>query len=252
MTARTLTAVLVDDEEHCTDTLRWMLETYCPQVRVLAVHNDAEQALEQLRGTRADLLFLDVQMPRLTAFDLLRALDGAHGAVIFTTAHDEFAIQAIKQGALDYLLKPVDRDELIAAVRKAERDTADDAHARRSAQAIAQLRFPARTPRFPIPTREGFDLVPIDRMIHLQACDNYTEVHLIDGTRHVVSRTLKDVERELPAELFFRIHLSHVVALEHIARYVRGGGGYVVLSNGTQLPVAKARRDELLERIGTR
>jgi len=245
-----LTAVLVDDEEHCTDMLAWMLAEYCPNVQVIGAFNDPEKALHYLRNHVPDILFLDIEMPALNGFDLLTDLDAHRFALIFTTAYDQFAIKAIKHHALDYLLKPVDKDELQAAIAKAARKPGDLDLLSKVGALLVQLKNPAPTARIAIPTREGLEMVEIEHIIHARADDNYTELHLEGGRRIVVSRTLKDIEAELPADRFLRVHASHLVALPFVVRYVRGNGGYVVLPSGEQLPVSRAKKDELLDRLG--
>ncbi len=247
-----LSAVLVDDEEHCTETLQWMLGEYCPKVEVRAVYNDPVEALRFLSSQQVDIIFLDIEMPVMNAFGLLRALGTDRGAVIFTTAYDEFAIQAIKHDALDYLMKPVEKDELMAAVARAGDLGRRLEMMQRMDGLLERMTRGVANERIAIPTRDGLEMVALDRVVHAKASDNYTELHLTDGSRLVISRTLKDVERDLPAGRFLRIHLSHVVALQQVVRYVRGIGGYVVLANGEQLPVSRSRKEELLAHLGGR
>ena len=247
---RELTAVLVDDEDHCTETLRWMLENHCPDVEVVAEFNDPVAALKHLRDHPAEVVFLDIEMPVLNAFDLLDALGDKVRHVIFTTAYDEFAIKAIKHNALDYLLKPIDRDELMAAVEKLRRPPATTGIDDRLDGLLRQLRVRDHRDRLAVHTREGLEMVPHDQVVHARADDNYTELHLTDGKRILISRTLKDVERELPDDRFLRIHQSHLVAIDKVVRYVRGQGGYVVLSTGSEIPVSRARKDDLLRALG--
>lgn len=250
MTNEPLTAVLVDDEEHCTDTLAWMLGEYCPSVKVQQVFNDPAAALKYLQHDSPDLLFLDIEMPVLNGFDLLKALGNMRSALVFTTAYDEFAIKAIKHNALDYLLKPVDKDDLRKAIDKA-RDRSKDVDLMDRVGSLLQRMAPATVQRIAVPTREGLEMLDVDRILYAKADDNYTELH-VDGARKVVvSRTLKDIEHDLPADRFMRIHLSYSVALSRIHKYVRGTGGYVVLANGEQLPVSRSNKDELLRRLGS-
>lgn len=246
-----LTAVLVDDEEHCTDTLSWLINEYCPDVRVLQVFNDPAAALKYLQHEAPDLLFLDIEMPVLNGFDLLKALGPLRSGLVFTTAYDEFAIKAIKHHALDYLLKPVDKDELRRSVASAHARAADNALMDRVGSLLQRMApQPAQT-RIAVPTREGLEMLEVDRILYAKADDNYTELHLEGQRKLVVSRTLKDIEQDLPSDRFMRIHLSYSVALPRIQRYVRGTGGYVVLSNGEQLPVSRSNKDELLRRLGS-
>ncbi|HNI04485.1 MAG TPA: LytTR family DNA-binding domain-containing protein [Flavobacteriales bacterium] len=245
-----LTAVLVDDEEHCTDMLAWMLAEYCPQVHVAAIFNNPEKALHHLRTNRPDVLFLDIEMPGLNGFDLLTRLGHQPRALVFCTAYDQFAIKAIKHQALDYLLKPVDKDELRTAVSKAAVQNEDPDLLVKVGKLLNALKAPAPAQRIAIPTRDGLEMVDVERIIHAQADDNYTELHLDGGKRIVVSRTLKDIEADLPGDRFMRVHSGHLVALPFIVRYVRGNGGFVVLPDGVELPVSRAKKDELLARLG--
>ncbi len=249
MKAEKITAVLIDDEEHCTETLQWMLEQYCPNVNVVAVFNFPAEALKYLLNNRVDVIFLDVEMPVLNAFDMLKALGKVNCDVIFTTAYDEFAIKAIKHNALDYLLKPIGKEELLIAVSKVSERTLHAGVSERIDQLLDQVTSPNAAGKIAIATREGLDMVDVDLILYAKADDNYAEIHLEDGTRKVVSRTLKDVERDLPSNLFIRVHQSYLVALGAIDRYVRGAGGYIVLGNGDQIPVSRARKEELLKQL---
>ena len=251
MSKGSIRAVLVDDEEHCTVTLRLMLEKYCPHVRIEGIFNAPAEALAYLQEHEVDLIFLDIEMPVMNAFDLLHALGDHDHQVIFTTAYDEFAMQAIKHNALDYLMKPIDKSELVSAVGKVELALARGGSNDRLA-ALLRSMSTARPARIAIPTRDGLEMLALDRIAYATADDNYTQLHLTDGGRLLISRTLKDVERELPPDRFVRIHLSHVVAIEQVQRYVRGAGGYVVLTSGTELPVSRSRKEELLQALGAR
>ena len=245
-----ITAVLIDDEEHCTDMLKWMLEQYCPHVQVHGIFNDPAQALKYLQGDQVDVIFLDIEMPVLNAFDLLRALGDNRSDIIFTTAYDEFAIKAIKHSALDYLLKPIDKDELINAVAKVNDRGHREQVMDRISDLLTQVGPPKVNDRLAVPTRDGLEMVPLANVLYARADDNYTHVHLVNGRKILISRTLKDVERDLPADRFFRLHGSHVVAIDKVDRYVRGVGGYVVLQSGEQLPVSRSKREELLRILG--
>lgn len=245
-----LTAVLVDDEVHCTETLTWMLEQYCPNVTVSGQFNDPAQALKYLQDNEVDIIFLDIEMPILNAFDLLRALGETSSDVIFTTAYDEFAIKAIKHNALDYLLKPIDKDELINAVSKAHVTEVRAGVEERLSNLLGQLDGSNGKERFAITTREGIELVAVSDILYAKADDNYTEVYFTEKKRKVISKTLKDVESDLPSGRFIRVHQSYLVSVEKIAKYVRGSGGYVVLTNGEQLPVSRSKKEDLLKLLG--
>ncbi len=242
-------------------------------LNILAEYDEPEKALEALPDLEYDLLFIDIQMPTLSGFGLLAALKAANAtppAVIFATAHDAFAIQAIRVAALDYLLKPVDEDELQQAVERAgayldaqatskpeQRDHAQPgkaAHAANDPRIETLLQAWERqrrgVERWALPTFEGLQFVDPSMLSHAEADGNYTRMHPIEGPALLLSKPLKQLEDELEARGFFRIHHSHMVNLEQVDRYVRGDGGYVLLLNGTQLNVSRGRRNPFLERLG--
>jgi two-component system, LytTR family, response regulator len=240
-------AIIIDDEKHCRETLSILLERYCPEVRVLAECGSGEQGLEAIRKHRPDLVFLDVEMPHLNGFEMLQQLPEIPFKVIFVTGYDEYAIKAIRFSALDYLLKPVDKEELLKAVGKAEVQL----EPRREAQLDILLQKlqpkPSGLQKIALPTQEGFELVPLEAIIKCESDSNYTHVFLRGGKRLLVSRTLKEIEELLRDHPFLRVHHSHLINLNEIVQYVRGEGGYVVMSDGSSVNVSRSRKEALLK-----
>jgi two-component system LytT family response regulator len=244
-------SVIIDDERHSLETLQFKLEYHCPEVRVVAAFTDPAKGLEYLRDHRIDLLFLDVEMPRLDGFSLLEELGEINFDVIFTTAYDEFGIRAIKFSALDYLLKPIQQEELKAAAAK---------HLRKREKSISSTQLEVLfsnileekkgySGKIALATKESIEFVDPDDIIVCSSDSNYTMVHLCGGRKKLISRTLKEFEGLLEELHFFRIHHSHLVNLKHVKEFVRSDGGYLVMSNKMTLPVARGRRDELLGRF---
>jgi two-component system LytT family response regulator len=245
-------AVIVEDEPLVAELLQNLLRIHCPQVEVLASYRDPRQALEMIPQLQPGLVFLDVEMPHLNGFELLSKLGSTSFEVIFTTGYDQYAIKAIRFSALDYLVKPVDPSELVAAVEKYESKTSktipqqlDILFAR-----LHQQQKPAD--RLAIPTLDGLQIIPVSQIIYCGSSSNYTIFVLQDKQKLTVSRTLKDIEEMLAEHNFLRVHHSYLVNLDQVKKYIRGEGGSLLMSDGSSVDVSRARKDALLERLNFR
>ena len=243
-------AILVDDEVHSLDALSILLNDFCPQVEVVARCPSAKMALETVRTFSPDLLFLDIEMPGFNGFELLEKLGSISFQVIFTTSYDQYAIKAIKFSALDYILKPIDPRELIDAVNKVQVQQ----HLPTAAQyefLLSQIQNrDLQFHKLAIPTGDGYLLLSVDQLIFCEANDNYTHIHLKGGKNITACRTLKDIEEQLAEFPFLiRVHHSYLVNLNEVSRYVRGEGGYLVMTEGTSINVSRSRKDLLLRKI---
>jgi two-component system, LytTR family, response regulator len=241
-------AILVDDETHGLDTLAIHLADYCPQVQVLARCSSAKKALEAIDKISPDLVFLDIEMPVMNGFELLEQFDQIPFSVIFTTSYDQYAIKAIRFSALDYLLKPVDPKELIAAVNKVDKQKSRPSN-EQFKMLMEQLQHKeGRLTKIAIPTLEGFELIPAEEVIRCEADDNYTYIFLRNKTKIVASRSLKEMEEQLREfSSFLRVHHSYIVNLNEVVKYVRGEGGYLVMTDGTTVNVSRSRKEALLK-----
>jgi len=242
--------LIIDDEKHCCDNLQWQLKQYCPEIEVMAVCNKAEKGLQQIHHQQPQLIFLDVEMPGMSGFEMLEILTEINFDIIFTTAFNQYAIRAIKFGALDYLIKPIDKDELRESVNKfihrTQRDsikqlTALLTHIRKSNDLSFQ--------KIALPTLHGYELVPLNNIIYCESSSNYTIIYLNNDQHILISRTLKDIEDLLDMQPFFRIHNSYVVNLQYAIRYIKGEGGSLILNNGITVPVSRNKKGELLKLI---
>ena len=244
-------AIILDDETHCREVLRIELQRHCPDIQILADFNDARQAKTQIAELNPDLVFLDIEMPHMNGFQFLQSFDGSFPFdVIFTTAYDEFAVKAIKMSAVDYLLKPIDPEELKAAVQRARerRDRLSDEEINGLLRRIESTVSHPRQ-KVVLPTLAGGEFVRISDIVYLRSDSNYTHVVLGSEKDVLVSRTLKDVEALLPGELFLRVHNSFTVNLDHIQRFVRQDGGYLIMDNGDQVSVSRRKKDTLFDRF---
>ncbi len=241
-------AILVDDEIHGLETLAIHLADYCPTVQILEKCSSAKKALDAIEKKKPDLVFLDIEMPVMNGFELLEQFENIPFSVIFTTSYDQYAIKAIRFSALDYLLKPVDPKELIAAVNKVERQKHPPTNEQLSMLMDQLQHKDVRFTKIAIPTTEGFELVPAEQVVRCEADDNYTHLFLKDKSRIIASRTLKEIEeqlREFPS--FLRVHHSYIVNLNEVIKYVRGEGGYLVMTDGSTVNVSRSRKEQLLK-----
>jgi len=243
-----INVILIDDEENCLSSLEILLTEYCPEVQIMDKCQSVKSGLTAIAQHPPDLIFLDIEMPVLNGFDLLEQIKNLPVAVIFTTAYQHYAIKAIRYSALDYLLKPIDYKELIQAVHRYENE--------KSKPNIEQFQFlidklsqkENTTKKLAIPNLEGFKLVSIDDIISCEADDNYTHIILRNKVKITACRTLKDIQHLLEDyKLFIRVHNSFLINIDEVSQYVRGEGGYVIMSDGSHINVSRNKKDTLLK-----
>ena len=245
-----LTAVIVDDELKSRESLQIFLQDFCEGVEVVALCQNVAEGLEAIETHSPDVVFLDIQMQRETGFDLLAKLKKINFELIFTTAHSGYAIKAFKFSAIDYLLKPIDLEELKAALEKVRKKVNHNI-SERLEQLIQNLKpSSAQKYKMALPTNDGLVFVKLEDIIYCEADSNYTHIHMANGTHYLVSRTLKEYDSMLSEQDFFRIHNSFLINMNQIKSYVRGEGGYVVMTNEKSLDVSKRKKEAFLSRLG--
>lgn len=236
-----ITAVIIDDEAHGRLALREKLKLFCPEVEIIAEAENGRLGLSIIREHRPELIFLDVEMPELSGFEMLNQLKERTGHIVFTTAYNQYAIKAIKHAAFDYLLKPIDIEELKNTVKKAiETELPEERKT-----ILNQSTFT----RIAISTTEGLHFITIHNIIHLEANSNYTTFYMKDGTRFVSSKSLIEYEDILGSHNFFRCHHAHIINLDCVNKFLKTDGGQIVLSNGTLVDLSRRKKKEFLERV---
>lgn len=245
-------AIIIDDERIGRETLESLIGKYCPTVNVIAVADSVRSGWRAIDEHHPDLVFLDIEMPNGSGMELLKNIGEPGFEVIFTTAYQQYAIQAIKLGALDYLLKPIDRDDLIAAVRKVEKKLSAPRAADERLDTILRglTNATGEHRKLALPTDEGLIMVHLHDIVRCEADGNYTHFVLSSGETLLISRTLKEYDRLLSSMDFIRVHNSHLVNLDHVKRYKRGEGGEVVMSDNREIPVSRRKKNELIRRLG--
>jgi len=243
-----LKAIIVDDEPYCCETIATLLEE-SRDVEIVSVCHNAADALVAIRKYSPDIVFLDVEMPKMNGFEMLEQLPQVNFEIIFTTSYDQYALKAIRFSAIDYLLKPVDEEELRTAIQKV---------IQRSQKPITQqleiLLQKIHQPSTPInkiamPTMEGLQMIPVDSIISCESDSNYTILQLKNSKKLIVSRTLKEIEELLEEHSFVRVHRCYLANMNEVEKYVKGEGGYLVMSDGTTIDVARNKKEVLLKKL---
>ena len=246
-----ITAILVDDNPSHTANLQLLLSEHCPQINLIATFSNPATALKQIPVLDPQLLFLDIEMPQMSGFQLLTKLKTYKGGVIFTTAHSGYALRAFKFSAVDYLIKPVEAGELKQAVKKFMASKQNLPTQNQLQQLSGNIDFLAQPVpgKIAVPTSDAIEIILLDEVEYFKADRNYTLIKRT-GRKDVFSaKPLKDFEETLAGGPFMRIHMSYLVNLNKIERYVRGEGGYVVMNEGSQISVSRSNRQEFLQRI---
>ncbi len=242
-----INAIIVDDESKSRATLNSLLEKHCKQIKVLSLADSVDNALLAIEKYEPDLVFLDIEMPFGNGFTLLEKIKNPPFEIIFVTAYDHYAIKAIKFSALDYLLKPIDVDDLISAINKIENKQKSASKSNESIELlISNLKLKGKSAKIAIPTFEGLQMLKAEDIIKCTAQESYTQITLVDGSKHLVSRILKEYEDLLSDYNFFRVHHSCLINLSHVVKYIKGDGGYVVMSDGESVEVSRRKKNELL------
>jgi two-component system, LytTR family, response regulator len=246
-----ITAVIIDDEPKNVRVLKNMISEFCPEVSLLGEANNSNEGKQLIQQKKPELVFLDIEMPYGNGFDLINELMPIDFEVIFVTAFDKYMLQALKYSALDYLLKPVNIDELKWAVEHANvRIKKNSINQQLSVLLENFKKQESGLKKIAVPTAEGFDFILIEEIIRCEAQGPYTRIFIKGSKSILVSKPLKEYETLLPDTIFLRIHNSHLVNLNFIKKYNRGRGGYIEMDDGTMLEVAIRRKDEFLSRFG--
>ena len=245
-----LRSVIIDDEPQNASILKNDIITHCPSAEVITVCHSAKEGIMAIKKEKPDLVFLDIEMPWMNGFEMLEMLDDINFSIIFTTAHDQFAAKAFRISAVDYLLKPIDANDLKEAVRKAQQKIENQHGNLHIENLLRNIKQPSSQQKIALPYKEGYEFVEVSHIIYCQAEGAYTKVFLDNKKYILVSKTLGDIEELLPADIFQRIHHSTVVNLNYVTHFVRTDGGYVKLQTGEQLTVSKSKKESVMERLG--
>lgn len=238
------TAIILDDEIRAAKSLGTLIEENCPDVNVVSVETDPLQALTAIKKLKPEILFLDIEMPKLNGFEVLSELTNPLPKVIFTTAYDQYAVQAFRHNAIDYLLKPVIVEQLISSVNKInERMRAERALIEKGQ--TVDLRQ-SQSMKLSVQCQRDVIFINTDTITWLESDSNYTHIHLMDGKKITSAKTLKEYQDQLPVSNFYRIHKTILINMQNVERYVRGENAYVVMKDKSCLEVSRRKKTDFL------
>jgi two-component system LytT family response regulator len=244
-------AIIIDDEPRGLNTLKKLLQDYCPEIRIIAECTDADEARDKIEKMDPQLVFLDISLPGKNGFDLLAELEQINFEIIFVTAYNEYTLQALHYSAVDYLMKPIDEDLLLQAVKRAEKRIALN-HINNNVSTllynVEKMQMPHEM-KLCIPSLKGFQVVDLKDVLFCEASGSYTNFYFADKHTACTAKTILEYDELLKDAGFVRIHKSYLVNLLHVKEYLRGEGGSVILSNGTTLEVSRRKKEIFLSRM---
>jgi two-component system LytT family response regulator len=241
-----ITTILIDDELSSLNNLRQKLEEFCKPVNIVAMSQKPEEAIYLIRHHKPDVLFLDIEMPKMSGFGMLEELGDYNGEIIFTTAYNQYAIDAIRISAFDYLVKPVAIRDLQNTVNRLL--TIRSSQTKERLQVLKESVADAKSldNKIAVPTNDGLEFIRILDILRIESSSCYSKVFFLNGQMLLVTRLLKDFEEILLPYRFFRVHNSHLINLRYIRKFVRGDGGQVIMDNGDIINISRRRREEFL------
>ncbi len=241
-------AVIVDDEPKAIQSLTWELNNFNKEIKVIQHFTSPESAITYLNNTPPDCLFLDIQMPTMDGFQFLDQLKNRDYAVVITTAYNEYGIKALKHEAIDYLLKPIDSDDLKETLQKVKKYNSKSNNFKNIEQVLSEFNEKFNTHRITINTDGKLIFIDSEDILFVESDGNYSTIFLKDGQKIVITKKLKEVNAILPEHFFFRIHNSYIVNLNKIKEFIKNDG-YVVMQSNHKIPVARQRKSDFLEKL---
>lgn len=249
MTTKNIRAILIDDEITSLKNLKQKLEEFCKQVTVVAALDKPEEAIPVIRNSKPDVLFLDIEMPKMSGFRMLEELGDYEAEIIFTTAYNHYAIDAMRISAFDYLVKPVAIEELEHAVNKLVEKKSMQTNERLKILKESIKNNQSQENKIAVPLIDGLEFIVIKNIVRIESSSSYSRIFLLNGQSILVTKLLKDFEDLLTPYRFFRVHNSHLINLNYIKKYLRGVGGQVLLENGDMIDVSRRKKEEFISLI---
>lgn len=245
-----INAIIIEDEKKSMEVLQALVTANCPEVNILGNADSVSTGIELIKKVSPNLIFLDIEMADGSGFDLLERVGSGNYDVIFTTASDAHALKAIKFSAIDYLLKPIDGDELKAAVEKHKLKKPNDASLENLRFLLQNFKQPSQQySKITLPTGNAYEIVNVKDIIRCEADGSYTTFFLESKKKLLVSASLKHYEDLLPEDEFIRVHHHHLINMAHVIRYLKTDGGYAVMSDGTQIEISRRKKEAFLARL---
>ena len=242
-------AILIDDERSSLENLEQKIREFCPELKILATVEQPTEALLLIRHYKPDVIFLDIEMPHLNGFRMLDELGDYSSEIIFTTAYNHYAIEAIRISAFDYLMKPVSIGDLKATVSRLSTQLAKATQQRLEVLRQSLNKNVSQDQKIAVPTWEGLEFILIRNVVRIESSSNYSRLFFINGESLLVTKQLKEFEELLTPFRFCRVHNIHLINLQYVKKYVRGEGGSVIMENGDEIDVSRRKKDDFLRQI---
>lgn len=242
-------AIIVDDEISAIKSLSWEIDRFCNGIEVSDSFTDPDQAIHAINYLKPDCLFLDIEMPKMDGFQLLNKLNYRDFDLIITTAYDNYAIKAFKESAIDYLLKPIDTDDLLKSVDKVKKNKEKNTLGKELKKALLGLNTSQTTNKLSLSLANKTVFVNESDIMYCKSDGNYTEIYMINDQKEVLSKKLKDVQELIKSPYFFRVHNSYLVNTNFIKEFIKSDGQYLILDQGISIPVSRSRKQALLEKL---
>ncbi len=245
-----LRAIIIDDEQKGINSIKLLLEKFVPDVKVVAETTEAKKGVHLIEDYKPEIVFLDINMPHMNGFELLQELKFRDFGLIFTTAHDEYGVQAIKNNALDYLLKPINHEDLIQAIQRVKQKSTKN-NLPDLSELLKDLNSPNNT-KIPLHVKDKVEYVNKTDIIRLESDSNYTNIYTTEGKKLMISKTLGDYETLLcnKDNKFMRVHQSHIINLKHVVKFTKENGGIITTKDNYSVPLSKNKKDEFLKWLG--
>ncbi len=239
-------AIIIENETSASRLLSNILEEYCPSIEVLGIAASNKEGFKLIHSRKVDLIFLDIELDDGQSFELLDMIEQKNFKIIFTTAYDQYAIKAFRYDAVDYLLKPYTPKSVVGAVKRVEERQSSTAVFNKLNKLIEKA---PSSKKIPLSTSKGIRMCHVENIKRIEAAASYCTVHFMDGEKLLISKPLAELEKSMPAQQFFRVHASHSVNLAHVKAVVNEDGGYIELVDGSQVPLARRRKQEFIEQL---
>lgn len=249
-----LRSLIVDDEFNARNNLKLLIEEFCPEVEIIGEAESADEARKIIDENELDLVFLDINMPNEDGFELLSSIPNKDFAVIFITAHNQYALKALKAGAIDYLEKPIDIEDLKAAIDKVNKEEGSKKNINFDLikSILEEYQKDSSTDTIAVPTLSGYEIIRISDIVHLEADESYTKIFLSDGRKCTSSMTIARYEKVLDKNMFYRVHKSHIINMKmHLKEFNRHEGNVAIMDNGSVIPVARRKLTDFINTIKT-
>ncbi len=243
-------AIIIDDELDAVELLQIRLGQFCPQVQVVAAHTSSVEGVAAIKELKPDLVFLDIEMPQMNGFQVLEAVEDVAFTLVFVTAYDKFALKAFKYSAIDYLLKPIESQELVKAVHKAEKQ---ERFVKEQIDLLKQQLAHANKPisdKIALPYQNGVTFVKLQDIVYCESDDSYTKFFLNDGQHYLITKSLKDIQELLEDRGFLRVHRQYIINLDQIKKFYKGEGSYIIMNNNVSIPISRMYKDKFIEQFG--